>query len=50
MIRKHFLMRNDQYKALSKLKGTISEHLRIAIDDYILKKKQEEMNVSTSKS
>ena len=50
MIRKHFLMRNDQFKDLNKLKGTISEHLRIAIDDYLLKKKQEDMNVSESKS
>ena len=50
MVRKHFLMRNDQYRALNKLPGKISEHLRIAIDDYILKKKKEEINVSESKS
>jgi hypothetical protein len=50
MYRKHFLLRNDQHKFLSKLKGSVSEHLRQAVDAYILKKKQEEMNVSTSKS
>ena len=50
MVRKHFLMRNDQFKSLNTLKGTISEHLRIAIDEYLLKKKKEEMNVGESKS
>ena len=37
MIVKDFYIRNDQYKKLKKLKGTMSEHVRNALDEYLLK-------------
>lgn len=37
MLRKDFLIREDQDAFLKQLPGQISEHIRIAIDDYIKK-------------
>ena len=50
MIRKNFWLTNDQFRFLRKLEGNVSEHIRRAIDEYIEKKKQEQLKVSTSKS
>lgn len=48
MKRVDFLLDEIKIKFLSSLSGTLSEHLRRAIDDYIEKKKA--LNVSASKS
>lgn len=50
MIRKDLFLTNDQFRFLRKLEGNVSEHIRRAIDEYIEKKKQEQLKVSTSKS
>jgi len=50
MTLRNFYMRNDQERFLRKLPGKVSEHLRIAIDEYILKKKKENTNTSDSLS
>jgi hypothetical protein len=50
MIRKDFWLTNNQVRFLRKLEGSISEHIRRAIDEYILKIKREQLKVSTSLS
>jgi predicted CopG family antitoxin len=50
MIVKDFYIRNDQYRDLKKLKGTMSEHVRNAIDEYLKRLKKDKLNVSYSKS
>ena len=50
MVRYNFYLRNDQERFLRKIPGTVSEHIRIAIDEYIFKKRQEVMQVSNSLS
>ena len=46
----HFYVREDQKESLKTLKGNMSEHIRFAIDDYLLKKQKEKLNVSKSMS
>lgn len=41
LIRKDYKIREDQIEALAKLNGNASEHVRAAIDDYIIKKEKE---------
>lgn len=52
MVRKQYFIRNDQARFLNKLQGNDAEHVRAAIDDYILKKRKEGvgMNVAISNS
>lgn len=35
MIRKHFFLREDQIRFLENLNGSTSEHVRIALDNYM---------------
>ncbi len=42
MIVKDFYIRNDQHRSLKKLKGTMSEHVRNAIDQYLLELERQE--------
>lgn len=48
MVRKEFYIEEDQIEFLSTLPGTVSEHIRIAIDEYIDRKKREKLQVSES--
>ena len=48
MILKKFYLRNDQSRFFNRLKGNFSEYMRQAVDDFIFKKKKEELNVSAS--
>ena len=48
MIPMFIRLREDQHAFLKDLPGTISEHLRRAIDDYIEKKKNTDVSVSLS--
>jgi len=50
MITRDFKLRNDQYRFLKKLPGTMSEHVRNAIDDYKIKKDKEKSNFASSLS
>ena len=50
MVRKHFLLSNDQIRFLQHLPGTTTEHVRRALDDYIEKVKREQTQVSNSPS
>jgi hypothetical protein len=50
MIRKDFWLTNDQVRFLRKLEGNMTEHIRRAIDEYILKTKKEQLKISTSLS
>lgn len=50
MLRKDFWMTNDQVRFLRKLEGNMTEHIRRAIDEYIKRKKEEQLKVSFSKS
>lgn len=57
MKRINFFLTNDQYRFLSKQEGTVSEHIRRAIDEYqirILKsaldKYQKQLKISNSPS
>ena len=50
MIRKDFWLTNDQVRFLRKLEGNMTEHIRRAIDEYILKIKKEQLKISTSLS
>lgn len=57
MIVKNFYIRKDQYNLLRAMNGTASEHVRIAIDDYIskqkridVKKQRETLHIATSLS
>ena len=50
MIRKDLWLRNDQVRFLRKQKGNMTEHIRLAIDEYINKLKIELLNVSKSQS
>jgi len=52
MIKFNLWITNDHYrffKKISKNSNSISEYMRIAFNEYIEKKKKEELNVSTSK-
>ena len=52
MIRYNLWITNDQYrffKKLSKNSNSVSEYMRIAFNEYMDKKKKEQLNVSTSK-
>lgn len=46
MIRKHFYLDQEQIDFLKSLPGTVSEHIRQAINDY----KEKRINVSASES
>ena len=46
MVRKHFYLNQEQITALHNLGGTLAEHIRRAIDEYLLKR----LNVSASLS
>lgn len=50
MIRKNYLIPEDQVAFLESLPGTASEHLRAAINDYMMKKQKEKAQASTSPS
>lgn len=50
MITRDFKLRNDQYRDLKSLPGTMSEHVRNAIDKYLLEKKKELLKISLSPS
>jgi len=50
MVLRKFYIRNDHDRFLRKLPGSMAEHIRTALDDYMEKKKRETFNVSTSKS
>jgi hypothetical protein len=50
MIRKDFWLTNNQVRFLRKLEGNMTEHIRRAIDEYILKIKKEQLKISTSLS
>lgn len=53
MIRFDLYLSNDQYRFLKNLSSnssSISEYIRIAVNDFIEKKKKEELNVSESLS
>ncbi len=50
MLRRNYLIKEEQDKALRALSGHVSEHIRNAIDEYLAKKKKETLNVSESKS
>lgn len=41
LVRKDYKIREDQVKSLDSLPGNASEHVRAAIDDYIIKKAKE---------
>ena len=43
MIVKDFYIRNDQHRSLKKLRGTMSEHVRNAIDQYLLELERQEV-------
>ena len=49
MIRKNFWLSNDQVRFLRKLEGTMTEHIRRAIDIYIESKKMLKVSISPSK-
>lgn len=46
----HLNLRDDQRNALDKLGGNVSEHIRRAVDDYLQKQKDLNLNVSPSLS
>lgn len=46
----HFYINVEQLDFLSNLPGTTSEHIRRAIDEYMVKIKKEQLQVSTSPS
>jgi Tfp pilus assembly PilM family ATPase len=48
MVRKHFYLTEEQIQALQSLGGTLAEHIRRAIDDYLAK--MQKVNVSASSS
>lgn len=48
MVRKHFYLTEEQEKFLKSLPGTMAEHLRKALDEYIEKKQN--LNISASSS
>jgi hypothetical protein len=50
MVRKHHFFREDQLAFIAKLPGNDSEHVRQALDDYILKKKFERIDSAKSPS
>jgi len=53
MDRKDTYYRKDQIDFINSLPGTFSDHVRLAVDDYIAKKRLEKakaLNVSSSKS
>jgi len=53
MIRYNLYITNDQYrflKKLSKNKSSVSEYIRIALNEYLEKIKKEKINVSESLS
>ena len=50
MVRLDAMIREDQKKSLESLLGNTSEHVRAAIDDYLMKKRKENMTVSLSPS
>jgi len=52
MIRYNFYLTNNQFRYLKKLSNnnsSVSEYIRIAVNEFIEKKKKEKLNVSTSK-
>ena len=49
MVRYNLYLSNNQHRFLRKTGGNASEIIRRALDEYIQKKKKEELNVSTSK-
>lgn len=52
-LRKFYLSypQDNFLKKISGLSGlSVSEHIRIAIDEYIIKKQREKLNISTSSS
>ena len=49
MVRYNLYLKNHQHRFLKKLGDNASEIIRRALDEYIQKKKKEEMNISTSK-
>jgi len=53
MVRFNFYLNNDQYrylKKLSKNKSSVSEYIRIAVNEFIDKREKEKLNVSKSLS
>jgi len=50
MIRKNFWLSNDQVRFLRKLEGNMTEHIRRAVDEYIAKKREEQLKISKSPS
>ena len=50
MIRKNFWLSNDQVRFLRKLEGTMTEHIRRAIDEYIERMKDLQVSKSPSKT
>jgi hypothetical protein len=50
MVRKDVMLREDQIISLENIPGNTSEHIRAAIDDYIVKKQKEKQRVSFSPS
>jgi hypothetical protein len=48
MLRKQVYLHAEQLNFLESLPGSLAEHVRIAVDDYIEKKKN--LNVSSSQS
>lgn len=50
MLRRHYFIREDQIKFLKSLPGNASGYIRQALDDFIIKKSKETLQVSTSAS
>lgn len=50
MVRKDYKIREDQVTFLESLPGNASEHIRAALDDYMVKKIKENPQASTSPS
>jgi len=50
MIRKNYLIRQDQIDFLSTLQGNDSEHIRRAIDEYIQRIRSRQSSATTSPS
>jgi Tfp pilus assembly PilM family ATPase len=49
MIRKHFYLTEEQIQALHSLGGTLAEHIRRAIDEYLAKRQKVNVSASSSK-
>ncbi len=48
MKRKHFYLTDEQITFLKSLPGTMAEHIRVAINEYITKKNQANVSASSS--